>query len=77
MPGPETGEAASLRAVSFSCPGFWLPPTVRTRLRLAVEAKIKSSLPASGCCLARWFTVRVSWVSVVGPLSGADRFRTN
>lgn len=53
-----------------------LPP-VRTRLPLAVKAKIKSSLPASGCCLARWFIVRASWVSVVGPLSGADRFRTN
>ena len=70
---PETGEAASQRAVSSSNSYLLLEPGSlwlwRPRLR-AFHLRLDAAL-------ASWVTVRASCMSVVGPLSGADMFRMN
>lgn len=57
-------------------PEFRLLPSVRSRLPLAVEAKIQNFPPAPRCCLASWVTFRTAvWVSQV--LSGGLRVQNS
>lgn len=75
---PRQGKAASLRAViSFMAPGVQAPTYCADQAPLWLSSEDQRLSACIWMLPGEWFTVRASWVSVVGPLSGADRFRTN
>lgn len=71
----EAGEEASLEVIPL-CPEFQFLPNVRSRLPLAVEAKVKACPPVSRCCLCTLGHTQDIRVSVAGPVYAVNMFRT-